>query len=210
MICDYDKYINIPNSVFVNNALNVDILSNKCLFAKFMMQHFPNNIPKTLYYSFGENTYIDQKYIMQQKNDCVLISKPVLGSGGAGIKIVSDIDTSELNVIISEYIDHNMYCVGHVLVNNGKILKIIYFITKNYICRGAVSDYEIVENINVDTDIFNDIFYKLNYSGFACINFCISDNIVKIFEINPRIGKSLYNAQKYLFDYIKIVIDHNL
>jgi hypothetical protein len=62
----------------------------------------------------------------------------------------------------------------------------------------------------VCTDIFDKIFIETNYSGFACIDFCIDNDIVKIFEINSRIGESLIHNTRLMRDFISTIVENNL
>lgn len=61
--------------------------------------------------------------------------------------------------------------------------------------------YQIKQNMQND-NIFNKIFKKLDYSGFACANFIINSNKILIFEINPRIGGSLIHNKEYFMKFL--------
>ncbi len=84
----------------------------------------------------------------------------------------------------------------------------LYFYTNNNNCikRGAIKNYKIINNLdNVNDSIFDNIFKKLNYNGFATADFTISDNIIKIFEINPRPGGSLVLNKDVFKSFIEII-----
>ena len=117
------------------------------------------------------------------------------------------------NRVISKYIDHTVYYVGHFIVKNGQIIKKIYFRTHNndplLIKCGAITDFDILNNLGLyNDDIYSNIFTKLNYSGFACADFTIIDNNIIIFEINSRIGGSLFTHSSIAYDFFKVLIDN--
>jgi predicted ATP-grasp superfamily ATP-dependent carboligase len=93
------------------------------------------------------------------------------------------------NFIIQEYIADKIEYIGNFVVNNGIIkyvnfLKLVYN-NKFFIHKSIINEFEYVE---IDIEIFEIIFKKLNYTGAACANFKIKNNLIKIFEINPRFG----------------------
>ena len=203
IVIGFLSFINCKNCVFINDIQSIDTLNNKVNFAKFMMNNFIDNISETFYYSTDNEKYINPKYL-KYSGQYALISKPSIGLSGNGVYLINTRIFPQ-NSIISKYIIHNSYYSGHILVNNGIIIKKIFFHKQNnekyHIERGAIKNYEVLENINVSTEVFDQIFFKLNYSGFACIDFCINENIIKIFEINPRIGASLLYNEAILTDF---------
>ena len=63
---------------------------------------------------------------------------------------------------------------------------------------------------DLDVEIFKDIFKMLNYSGFACVDFTIVNEIPYIFEINPRPGGSLIRNETYFNRFItKLMVELN-
>src|SRR5580692_2406728 len=54
-IRDFKRYINDKRLSFKMNIESIDTLNNKCLFAMFMMKHYVENIPKTIYVSRTSN-----------------------------------------------------------------------------------------------------------------------------------------------------------
>jgi predicted ATP-grasp superfamily ATP-dependent carboligase len=195
-------------SVFINKPHDVDVLENKGMFAKFMQANFPGNIPKVCYYSFNDTVHINKIKLNK------MIKKPIYGFGGIDVRIVHGFDTTEKNIVVLEYIEHSNYYTGHMLIHKGKILNKVYFYcnnnNKNLIKQGAIENYRIKENLDdkIDSSIFKNIFKKLNYSGFVCIDFTIHMGIIKIFEINPRPGGSLVRNEKYLNIFFDTIIEN--
>jgi hypothetical protein len=208
-----DQSIYFKNDPFClfTNTMDPSIMDNKGMFAKFMMENFINSIPRVYYYSFAKTKYVDP---MCNKCPIKMISKPVAGCGGAGIRIVDRVEPTD-DRVISQYIDHTVYYVGHMLVDRGLMIKKIYYSCQNnndkFIKIGAVTNYTVLEHdqIPADCSIFERIFTKLNYSGFACIDFIIDSGNILIFEINPRIGGSLIKNKKHLDEFFLTAIRHD-
>lgn len=215
---EFDKYLILPisvsnyndfkiysNSVFKNNAENIDILENKSKFAKYMMNNYIENIPETIYYNFDNEAYINKNFINKINID-KLIQKRNISAGGCHINIVYNIAKDLKNYVISKYIEHIRYYVGHFLILNGKIIKKIYFYSedplKNGIKCGQIKNYIITSELHIDDSIYDKIFYDLSYSGFACADFIIDNNKIIIFEINPRPGGSLIYNSKCFQDFL--------
>ena len=199
---DYFKYNNNINNIFKNNLDIIEIFNNKSRFAEYMINNFIYNIPKVYYYN-----YDNIEYINFDDNDKKII-KPNCDNGGQNIEIIVD-NKIKKNHVISKYIQHNRFYTGHFLIKNGIIIHKVYFfsytIDENYIQRGAIQNYQIKYNIN--DDIFNKIFEKINYNGFINIDFIIENDNIIIFEINPRIGGSLINNNNIFSIFLDKIIE---
>uniref|UniRef100_A0A6C0DZQ2 ATP-grasp fold PylC-type domain-containing protein n=1 Tax=viral metagenome TaxID=1070528 RepID=A0A6C0DZQ2_9ZZZZ len=204
-VASYIKYNDYPQNIFKNNLENIQILDNKSKFAKFMIELAVENIPETIYYNFT-NTQNEIETYNNNIETNLMIYKPNVSYGGIGIKIINKI-IYDKNIIISKYIKHKKNYVGHFLVLDGIIQSKIYFLSKEKfkggIKKGRSKKYVILDVIDYDDSIFHRIFEKLNYSGFACGEFIIKDGIIKIFEINPRMGGSLVHDKECLNIFIK-------
>lgn len=208
---NYKQFNNIKNNIFQNNIDNIHILNNKSRFAKFMLENFDDNIPSVYYYNYDNQIYTNNELIINSCNK--YISKPNELNGGVGILIINKKIPKE-NHTIQKYIDHSIQYVGHFLVYNGIIIKKIFFFCnheENEIKKGSIKNFSILEELSVNESIFDNIFYNLNYSGFACSDFIIKNNKIIIFEINPRPGGSLVHDKKYFNIFIdsldKIIIN---
>ena len=127
------------------------------------------------------------------------------GSGGQHTYKINKILKAD-NILISKYIYHDTNYVGHFLVNKGIIIKKCYFYAENnfIIKMGKIVDYNIKYDIDIKyEDIIEQIFLKLEYSGFACIDFTIYDNNIILFEINPRLGGSLVSNTDVFITFIE-------
>ena len=200
-IDEYVKYNGLENNVFFKNDINnITLCNNKSKFTKYMLQKFPIHIPKTYYYHFDNETFLNMDPIQLERNKMIL--KPNEDMGGNDIRVIYTFERNvKPNSIIQEYIDHDEYFVGHFLVFHGKIHTHVYFksseINKNGIKCGAIKKYIDLRILPIDDSIFSAIFSDLSYSGIADIDFIIDNNKIIIFEINPRPGGSLLTDCKY-------------
>jgi carbamoylphosphate synthase large subunit len=214
---DYIKYNNLDINIFKNNLENIDILENKGKFAKYMLEYYPDNIPMTYYYNFDNVSYNNYNLPISKR----YIVKPNRSYGSLGIKIIKHYSQNNFKLksglknkvinkninnikdhIIQEFIEHTDYYSGHFLVLNGVIHEKIYFYCDNKnideIKIGQCYNYQVLEDLVIDDSIFSNIFNNLNFSGISAIDFIISNNKIIIFEINPRLGGTLINDNKYL------------
>ena len=201
-------------SIFKMNVQNIETLDNKCLFAKFMMEYFPNNIPRTI--SIRTNTIDYNDYTIDAGKR--MIKKNAFGSSGYQTTILHQLSNCDrmIDTVVSEYITHKEYYVGHFIFYKGMFVRQIYFcatsLQSNYIKKGPIVRYKVIEAhaMPCDLTIFENIFKKLDYSGFASSDFIIVDNNVIIFEINPRPGGSLIANKKYCHEFFRAIIDMNI
>jgi predicted ATP-grasp superfamily ATP-dependent carboligase len=197
--------------IFNMEIKNVEMLNNKCLFAQFMMKHYPKHIPLTISIMTDQIDYLDIEYLDQGSNVMKkMIKKCAIGCAGIGTSVIRefDQDTREKDHVISEYMEHTEYYTGHFLVHRGAILRHVIFMAKtppinDFIKKGPIGNYTILDSI--DIHIFERIFKRTNYSGFACSDFIISDNLIIIFEINPRPGGSLIANEHYCAEFFAMI-----
>jgi len=203
----YYKYsiFNTPQNT--NYLANIKMLNNKSMFAEFMMNNFNKNIPLTYYYNYKDKTYISKN-----KDNSKKIQKANNSVSGKNINIIYKVDVNLKDVIVSKYHQHSIFYVGHYLVKNGNIIRDIYLSQKNndpnYIHKGAVKRYTVLNEHYPELDIFNKIFKKLNYTGFACSDFIIENDNVLVFEINPRIGGSMRKDKDILNFFWNTLVEH--
>jgi hypothetical protein len=203
-------YHNDDNFIFSNNnlLLNLNILENKSIFTKFMMDNFIDNIPYCYFYNYDNTTFINNNIDDNFKK----IQKPNNLCASINIYIINKINFDLKNIVVSKYHDHIEFYVGHFLIKDGIIIKKIYFKTfnniKNYIQKGSIKNYNILNNIDCNDIIFENIFKKLNYCGFSHSDFIIENNKIIIFEINSRIGGSLSKDVPILNDFLNGLVQN--
>lgn len=189
-----------------NNYSIIEIFMNKINFIEFMIN---NKL----------DTYIPKVYWTNKKNYNDVISpfifKIAMAATGEGsfichncsyINAIQRIHKGK-DYIIQEYISGNEEYAFHSYIDHGKIKWWrCYKLTNDsdfFIQKGHMKSYEKVGNI--DYSVFETIFSIVDYVGFACIDFKIKDNVIKIFEINPRFGGSLLRNQDDMHDLIKFI-----
>ena len=207
-INNYNSFNNLKNNIFNNNLNNIDLLDNKSKFSEYMINNYKINYAETYYYNYDDKLFINKSDAVENK----FIVKPNKGYAAINILIINNIDYNNLpkNSIITKYIEHDIYYVGHFLILNGKVIDKVYFYNtnddKNLIKKGKITDYKVTENLLSNDSIFDMIFDNLKYSGFACIDFTIKNDNIIIFEINPRPGGSLIYNKKYFDKFIDTII----
>lgn len=207
---------NDKRALFWMNPDTLQIFNDKCIFSFFMMERFPNAIPTVHYVKTNVVLYHNETICLNETNK--YIKKKSVGCSGSGISILTsltDIDKSDTDIIISDYIIHTDFYVGHFFVLNGKILKRVYFKGStnndpNFILKIAITKlgHIIVPTLDCDDEIFGQIFNALNYTGFASADFIIKSNNIILFEINPRTGGSLFYDQQTCKEFFDFVINN--
>ncbi len=200
------KSLNLNNYSKVlcpKNYKTIKILNNKIKFYKFMVKNnFQNLIPITY--------KINNKLIQKISYPCIFKLAITYGAIGSIVcknkHKLKQCENTEYDYFIQELIIGTIERSAHLLIING-IIKwaVCYEIRnnkKNHIQVGRMKKYKKIKNF--DFDIFKDIFVKLNYNGFACIDFKVINDNIKIFEINPRLGGTLVNDSDFskLIKYI--------
>uniref|UniRef100_A0A6C0E0T9 ATP-grasp domain-containing protein n=1 Tax=viral metagenome TaxID=1070528 RepID=A0A6C0E0T9_9ZZZZ len=198
---DYKTYYNYPTNIFNNTPIIIELLNNKTLFYKYMMQKFINHIPEVYYYNNGTDTY--KTHLSHISKNTKMILKPNLGCNGGGIKIIKSLvmldDNDMQNASVTQYIDHTEHYVGQFLVMNGQIIHKVYFKANNdtnHIKVGEIHHYTTQNVLDFDDSVYDNVFKHLNYSGFAHSDFINVNNTLIMFEINPWIGSCLVRNAK--------------
>ena len=150
------------------------------------------------------------------------IIKPIYGIGGDNTIIFTTDDEYNLspikynnNFLIQDYILSTQQNVAHVLCNRGKIVHSIVYIEsiqeKYYIKRGRVKNYSkrfLTEN---ELTIFCKIMNSTCYHGICSIDYVYDqNNELKIFEINPRMGGSLFFDKTDFTIFIKCIDKYSI
>jgi len=205
---------NSSNIICCKDINTVNLLNNKLEFILWMKQNnLSSNIPE-LYYSQVDNS----KFYYKEEFTYPCISKSIIGLASENSYFIyseKDINyNNSSNFIIQKYIEHPEEYAGHFYVKNGVIIYSKIFKTTNrtisriYMVKGAIRDYACVIIDSKHTELFKNIFEKLDYNGFACIDFRIKDDIVYIFEINPRLGGSIVRNSLFFKEMIDVVVEN--
>jgi len=202
LIIDHMEQLSHVKIICDKNKQNTTLLDNKYEFCKYMIANNFNEFIPEVYI-----TNYNQTQIIHNKLTYPCIFKFHQESGSIGTAVLTNEDElnnafflmKRKNYIIQKYISGENEYAGHLYILNGDIKHfIVYMATnnrKNYIQYGSMKtcvrmpDFNLTNSACMNT--FSELFKKLNYTGFACIDFKIIDNKLQIFEINPRLGGSL-------------------
>ncbi len=195
----------------------IDQLDDKCSFIKFILNNYLSDlIPKVYIVIHNGNIHVQGPI-----KTYPIIFKYGYVCAGSGSKVclsVKDLsrcteESQGYNFVVQEYIEDNTEYSAHVFVVNGQVKHAIYYKTihqeKYYIQCGKMKEYTRELNFKYETE-FDKIFGLLNYTGFACVDFKVVDNQVKIFEINPRFGGTLIHNRDGLNEMLDKVTEYYL
>lgn len=215
----YDGSI-IKHKFCGNNKEHIDIFNQKCLFAQFLINNeLLNLIPKT----YAVNC--SNKILHYDNIQFPCIIKKNISEGGAHVVIVHNQKMLEIcekkysDYIIQEFIineDKTEYTCNFY-IDKGEIITSVYYKDNSvretlfHIQHGGLCNKKKMNDMNKYNNDFEKIFKKLNYTGFACIDFTLIDNKIKIFEINPRLGGTLVtdpiDFEIFLIEILNMFID---
>jgi carbamoylphosphate synthase large subunit len=168
---------------------NVNLLNNKVLFTKYMIENFYDYIPKVFYL---ENIKLEENV------EYPLISKPIFSTNGKNMFIINNknkLERCKDKIILQEFIKLKYEYSAHLLCIEGKILnyKIIkQLYPNNHIKKVNFNKY--IEITNFPIEPIEKIILNLNYTGGCCVDFKYDEqkNKIYIFELNPRFGGSAF------------------
>jgi len=199
-IIDDELMMKIPSKSALEIALD------KQKFAEFCEKNsFP--IPKT--YEYDE-------LLSMQKLPCKIIVKPKSGSGALGIEFVDTFEELKAlqidsqNYIIQERLENTIEVEGgFFLFDKGELVSFYsHKRLKTYPSRGGVTIYSKSSNNLVLKEIGEKLLKKLNWDGFAMIEFIKDKDEYKIIELNPRVWGSImlseFCGSDMLSSYVKL------
>ena len=179
----YEKKILYPSKS------NIELLDNKLNFTKFMLEYFPERIPKVYYL---ENVKLDENI------EYPVISKPIYSTNGKNMIVHNNARkfNKQVNkIIIQKYIELIYEYSAFFLCIEGKIINIVVIrnpYPKYHIKKTNFVNYEEVKNFPIQ--ILEEITNKMNYTGGGNIDFKFDEEKkqIYIFEFNPRFGGSAF------------------
>ena len=151
------------------------------------------------------------------------IVKPSINSSGNDMFIIKDY--SDWNTLghkfnsnhyfIQKYIISNTIYTSHLLSKNGEYLIGSTYKsvkpTKFYIQRASIKNYTRRNLNDTEIELFSKILKLNNYHGVCCVNYDYDENnVIKIFEINPRFGGSLINNESDFLLFLKTINDNDI
>lgn len=191
----------------LNSKRMLDTFINKRKFYDFMVHN-------------AMNKYVPRVFENMDTIEFPAIVKAETGSSGRNMEIVRDAEELE-NVktegIVCEYIPDNVEYASNILFKNNKIVHAVTYRKTHdsrYYIQNAGNHVDVEKVDTPFKNIFFDILSAVNdvntYS-FCCIDYKIVDDKPKIFEINARLGFTLWthpsDLKRFLDIYIEELID---
>jgi len=167
-------------------------------------------------------TFTLKELLEKDELPTALIVKPKSGSGALGIKFIDDIkelkslDINEEEYIIQERLKETKKVEGaFFLFDNAKPVSFYsHKRLKTYPSRGGVSIYSVSTNNQELKKIGEKLLSKLNWNGFAMIEFIKDENGYKIIELNPRVWGSImlseFCGSNMLENYVLLCYERDL
>ncbi len=194
-----------------NSKKTIRLLNNKMNFCNYMsINGFGEYIPKVFITNDNKKRIIHSNVsypcIFKLNKTCAGYKSVVISSVNNLYSILNN--KQNKNYTIQEYIVSPNEYSGHFYIMNGVIKYFVLYMTtnnnKNYIQKGKMSNYAKITDDRVAfcLGIFSKIFIRLDYTGFACADFKLYGNNLKIFEINPRLGGTFVNDKLDFMDLI--------
>jgi carbamoylphosphate synthase large subunit len=173
----------------------INIFSNKKAFDQYIIN---NNLSE----------YVPKSYSYNDYSDKLVIVKPPCGGSSVGMYLsnINDLQpTIFQNYLVQEYIKEPTEFTGNLVVQDGHILYGFayyrYYGDRNYIKHDS-QDFTVQYTAPISQkylDIFEKFLLPVKYTGVCNIDFklCGPEEKIKVFEINPRLGGSLFFDNHY-------------
>ena len=160
-----------------------------------------------------------KEIVTKEKLPCKLIIKPKVGSGAEGIKFVDSMDeflALELDwskFLIQQRLEDSVGVEGgFFLCHDGEVVSFYsHKRLKTYPRRGGVTIHSVSTKNHEIEKLGGAMLKKLNWSGFAMIEFIYDDTekSYKAIELNPRVWGSIMLSEfcgvNMLYDYVCLV-----
>lgn len=108
--------------------------------------------------------------------------------------------------LVQQFIPGNVEYGGHIYVEGGAIRKQLYYRGARdasvHVQRGRMPKFDRFEELDEAAEL-ESMFGAVNFTGFACVDFKVSDQGIKIFEVNPRLGGTLIHNEPDLLSFFE-------
>ena len=145
--------------------------------------------------------YAPKTYTADDPGDGLLrIVKPYSRNSGSGMRITKNVMKHEYKTrVVQEYLPNRDEFCAFIVANKGRIVycTVIQSTFSDSIhIKKAVSAEDVANNRIVlldqkHIDILGMVLLPCSYTGVCNIDFLLHDDVVKVLEINPRLGGSL-------------------
>lgn len=171
----------------------IEIFSNKINFDKYVSE---NNLSEYVPKSYSYNDYSGQ----------IVIVKPPTGGSSIGMFLsnINHLPNEIFNThLIQEYIKEETEFTGNLVVQDGHILfGFAYYrhYGDRYYIKHDSQDFTTQQTAPISQeylDILELFLLPVKYTGVCNVDFKLSRGTIIVFEINPRLGGSLFFTDHY-------------
>jgi len=192
---------------------NFNLCRNKILFQNFC-ENFDFPVPKSFKYN---------ELLISDFNEFPIVFKKAIGAGSIGLKYIND------KSALLDFLNYNKdssYIIQQKISGNGEVFGAFYLCKngkvigyhghkriRTYPTNGGVTVCSKADYSDELKNIGGSLIEKLNWNGFAMIEFMFDTNTQKwkIIELNPRLWGSLllteFSDSKFVENYINICLD---
>ncbi len=115
-----------------------------------------------------------------------------------------------VSYIVQAFVPGNVEFGGHFYVEGGAVRKqAFYRCTRDasmLVQRGRMPNFTRLEDLDEASEL-ESMFGAVNYTGFACVDFKVTRDGIKIFEVNPRLGGSLMHNGPDLMSFFETALE---
>lgn len=200
------------------DATHVETFDDKARFVRFMLDQGLEDLIPEVYVVGGGAGHGGVDELAEIRYPC--IAKPGVGFGGQGSSVHLD-PRSPVNLsrfkpgesfVVQRFVPGPIEFGGHFYLESGDIKRCVYYEGRRdaaqHIQRGRLAPNAYTKHATIPQhDAFADLFARLDYTGFACVDFKVEDGVPKIFEINPRLGGTLVHDAQDLPAFLLAPLD---
>jgi carbamoylphosphate synthase large subunit len=193
----------------------VETFDDKARFVRFMSDHgLEDLLPEV--YVVGSRDGVEE--LAPIAYPC--IAKLGVTFGGVGATVHLD-PRSPVNLakfkpgesfLVQRFIPGGTEFGGHFYLESGDIKRCVYYEGRRdpniHIQRGRMPQNAYTRHDTIpEHDTFADLFARIDYTGFACVDFKVENGAPRIFEINPRLGGTLIHDAEDLPRFLLAPLD---
>jgi predicted ATP-grasp superfamily ATP-dependent carboligase len=147
--------------------------------------------------------YIPKSYSYNDYSGKLVIVKPPCGGSSIGMYLsnINDLQPEIFkNYLVQEYIKEPIEFTGNLVIQDGHILY-------GFAYYRYYGDRNYIKHDSEDFTVQNTAPIPIKYTGVCNVDFklCGSEEKIKVFEINPRLGGSLFFDNHY-HDFATMVL----
>lgn len=215
-----------------NDSLCIYMFNSTTNFLNELPQKYHNMITtfhnKASFYQYMINNKLEYlvptQYVMDNIKFPAII-KPIYGTSSKHVHCLESIDDLNNNdimqlqqncqCIIQEFIMSDHFYTAHLLFDKGKlVMGLTYTSNKTYptqILKGAIKRYTTKAITDYEKEQFEKMMKPSEYCGMCNVDFAYdSHDKIKVFEVNPRVGGSLYSESKHIALFLDIMMANKI